>query len=237
MALRLAGIAALLPFFATHRALLAQSLAPFGPMRFTRRLRRDLPDGQAIDVVRSFHIRFTRTDAGFLVEGDQIGAQVDAPPALAPLARIEQDRIETTLFPMYLDASGLIVAGPTGQIPADMGEAFGEALGMIAQSGLSSRAQVSAREFVLGLQLVANRIASLAPPQLFTGLREAWTDERDLPLPDGQRGTVSVRFTHTAHPASGLLDHAERRVITRIGGAERHTLEEWSLSPMESAGR
>lgn len=206
-------------------------------MDFTRRLRRELPGGAAIDVLRSFRIRFSRMTGGFRVDGEQLGAHVDAPTSLASLARLEQERVETGLFPMLLDASGIIVAGPSGRIPSDMSEAVTEALGMIAQSRLSSAGQASAREFVLGLQLVASHITSLVPPQLFIGLQQAYADTRDLPLPDGQRGSVSVQFTHSPDPISGLLDHAERVVITRVGGAERRTLEEWRMAPLAAPGR
>ena len=210
---------------------------PAGPMLFRRVLVRELPDGKAIEVSRSFRVRFLREGDGFRVEGTQVASQVSAPEQLQALARMEEERVESGLFPMLLDAHGIVIAGPQGSVPVDISGAVREALAQIADSGGSGLRQASGREFVLGLQFVATRITSLVPPNLFAGLEEIWFDEHELPLPDGGRGTVSVRFEDRVNPASGLLDRATREVVTRVGGSSRRSIEEWTLAKYPEGGR
>lgn len=242
-AMGLFALVACTPALATR--LLAQEHAvpqgtfhpPADPMLFRRTLVRELPGGKAIEVARSFRIRFLRDGDGFLVDGTQVSSRVDAPEQLQALARMEEERVESGLFPMRLDTRGIVIEGPHGTMPSDISAAVQAALAQIADSGGGALRQASGREFVLGLQYVASQITSLVPPNLFVGLEQTYFDEHDLPLPDGGRGTVSVRFEDRVNPASGLLDRAVREVITQVGTSRRRSIEEWSLSPYPEAGR
>jgi hypothetical protein len=43
---------------------------------------------------------------------------------------------------------------------------------------------------------------------------------------------VTVRFTATIDPATGLRQHAAREVLTDLAGDRRRTSETWSLAPL-----
>jgi hypothetical protein len=102
--LRAVMAATLLPVFAgsvsASAVAQARSIAPPSvPMLLTRRLMRELTGGYSI-----FRIRFGAVNGGFRVDGSQVASSVKAPPNLAEFARLEQQRVETGLFPLELDA-------------------------------------------------------------------------------------------------------------------------------------
>jgi hypothetical protein len=205
---------------------------PRGPMQFTRRLRRDLGDGAAIEVVRTFDIRFVAMAGGFRVEGSQTSARVSAPAKLAAFAHLEEQRQETSLFPMLLDGAGRIIAGPQGAVPADFGPVVDEAFAWLARNRVAAPTQAAAREFTIGLATVAARISSVLPPDLFTGATTPVERAQDLTMPDGKPGRVTVACVGQAIPAGGLLKFAERVVVTDAGGSSRRSVEQWSLEPL-----
>ena len=83
--------------------------APGEPMRLTRVLERELGDGAKVTVTRTWRVRFVAHAAGYTVEGEQIAAEVDAPPRLAVLAEVERKNPHAGPFPIALDQAGLIV--------------------------------------------------------------------------------------------------------------------------------
>ncbi|MEZ5689817.1 MAG: hypothetical protein R3E21_13695 [Caenibius sp.] len=211
---------------------------PAQPMIFTRRLRRDLGPGQSIEAVRSFEVRFSPNAQGFRLDGHEVAVNVTAPPALAKLAEIERNRVETRVFPLQLDSTGRIIAGPGGQTPSpSLSVAVDQALEQIATSRMGQADQINAQEFMLGLQLVASSLTSNLPGSLFRGIAEQERVERQLPLPDGSFGELAVRITASAAPDTRMFQHGERTVITRIGSSERKWVEEWSLTPRTPSGR
>lgn len=233
---------AILPILAGQCAAIAQPTSGFNPpdrpLLFTRRLTRELGAGAAIDVFRSFEIRFIRSAAGFRVEGREIGCDVSAPPALAALAEMERKRQENGLFPMQLDSRGLILKGPQGRGPsAPIGKAVNEALAQIAESHISSGDQANAREFVFGLQMLGARITGNMPRQLFVGMTLTQHEERELPMPDGNFGTLTVTMHATTSPDFGLIDRGERVVVTQFGESRRRWVEKWALAPLPIIGR
>ena len=237
-ALGLAAMFAILPaaLSASGSAALAQATPgfspPSGPMRFTRRLRRELGDGAAIVVTRQFSLRFVAVPGGWRVDGEQISAMVDAPPVLGALARLEEQRSETTLFPLMLDSSGRILSGPPGYQPQDMVQAVDEAFAWLARNRLAGATQAAAREFTVGLATVGARLTSQIPPDLFTGSLVRLERSHDLTMPDGQPGKVSVSYGGAPQQRGGLLQRAECIVVTQAGGTVRRSLEEWVLEPM-----
>lgn len=187
-------------------------------MIFTRRLRRELGDGAAIEVVRTFEIRFLPVPGGYRVEGAQTSAKVSAPAKLAAFVQLEEQRQETSTFPLLLDAAGRIVGAPPGGQPADMGQAVNETFAWVARNRLPVSTQAAAREFVIGLATVAARISSLLPQDLFTGPAAPIERVQELTMPDGRPGTISVSYAGRVGPTGGLFQHAERVVTTDAGG-------------------
>jgi hypothetical protein len=198
-------------------------------MLFLRRLTRELPGGYAIVVERGFTVRFAALADGFRIDGEQVSSSVEAPPNLAAYAAIEQKRIERGIFPIELDASGLIrsVPGPTAPTGATQGVEL--ALAQIKTMPLPEGDRDEARAFLLGLEQAAGRISSAPPPDLFTPPATAEQATREVMLPGGLAGSIASRFSGTVSPATGLLDQAERVVTTETAGSTRRTLEHWSL--------
>lgn len=215
----------------------AQGLAAFRPparpMIFTRRLRRELKDGAAIEVIRSFRVQFLADPGGgYRVEGEQTLASVSAPPTLAPLARLEEQRVETALFPLRLDARGRIVALPDGRQPADLGTAMAEAFAWAARQPLSADTRVAAQEFAIGLHTVGARMISILPPDIFTGSAAPLERRERLTMPDGGEGLVHVSFNAEGAGGQGLLTRASRIVVTEAAGSRRRSVEEWTLEAL-----
>jgi hypothetical protein len=227
----LGATAALLPFGATVRA--APPFAPpAGAMRFSRSLRRELADGAAVVATRVFAVQFVAEAAGWRLEGEESEPpQVTGPPSFEPFAKLERGRRETGMFPMTLDAAGKIVARPAPEVPQGLDEAVTEALHRIAASGRGEDEQAAMRTFVLGLQQAAATLVSLPPDDLFHPLSTPLSESRDVQLPDGRVGSVSLSFTATIDPATGLMREAERAVLTRLADSERRTIERWTLAP------
>ena len=228
----LAALAMLPALASTHEVFAAGRTRfdpPVEPMVFTRRLVRELGGGAAIDVLRDFAVRFVPQSSGYRVEGEQTSAHVDAPASLAAFAEIEQRRQETGLFPLQLDRDGTIVAGPGGAAPADMSEAVDAAFAWIARHRLSAADKTAARDFVMGLQTIASGLTSALPPDLFTGAPIPLERAQELTLPDGSPGHVLVSYGGVPNPATGLLQRAQRIVVTEAAGTVSRTIEEWTL--------
>ncbi len=157
---------------------------------------------------------------------------MSAPAKLAAFTRLEEQRQETSLFPMVLDPAGRIVSGPQGQAPADFAPVVDEAFAWLARNRLPATTQAAAREFTIGLATVAARISAMLPPDLFTGATTPVERAQDLTMPDGKPGRVTVSCAGRSIPAGGLLQYAERVVITDAGGSSRRSVEQWSLEPL-----
>ena len=124
-ALLLGAMSVALPATARSSAATTGAFAPpeGEPMLLTRTLRRELSDGKAIVATRRYRVSFARSDSGWTVDGLLIASEIEAPPSLAALASIEQQRPDDALFPIRLDAGGVILpranpASPDGAIVA-----------------------------------------------------------------------------------------------------------------------
>lgn len=231
------GLFAMLPSLMAGGEALAQAspsafIPPAGPALFTRRLVRELPGGAAITVTRLFKLRFLRNAAGYAVEGTQLSAQVSAPPILANLARVEEQRQETGLFPLQLDESGRIIAGPGGAAVGDFLNAVDEAFAWLARQPITRQDRAQAQEFVIGLQTIAARITTAMPVDLFTGQALPLDRSQPLTMPDGKPGMVKVAYSSSAPKGATVLSSAERIVTTDAGGAQLRSIEQWTLEPM-----
>lgn len=237
--LLLAGAAALVPTaLLTNPAAAApgdlqRRFAPPGePQVLTRTLVRTLRDGKQIVVRRSYAVRFVARGDGYIVEGRQISATVDAPAKLASLADIERNQVDEGMFPMQLNAAGQIAAMPPP--PAQPGPAHHAAVAqshrMIDQSSLPSQAKPEAHRQV---NLIAANGANGNewPADLFSPAAHDRTDRQRFALPDGSEGDVEVAIrVETAGPGE-LPTRMERTVTTVIGTDSRVSQEIWTLGP------
>ena len=235
--LRLAGLAVTLPLMPIVSAA-AQPVGgfvpPAGPMLYTRRLERELADGARLTVSRSFAVRFVPEAAGFRVDGEQVDVEVDAPEPLAEFARLERERVETALFPLQLDPAGTI----RGASPAAPGEqldkAVHEALARIERSAHAPAEREALRAFVETVHRSAGELVTELPRDLFAPAASPREDRRELVLPGGETGQVRMTFAGVRDPATGAMREARREIVTEVAGDVRHTVESWSLTPLES---
>lgn len=201
---------------------------PVGSYRLTRSLTRTLSDGATIVVIRSWAIRIGRAPDGFTVEGHQLSAEVNAPPVLAALAAIERSRDASELFPITLDAHGMILhtgdvsAGPLLARSIDTAKAlFGS---LPARAG-----REDARSFAANLVRISAAAVSEVPRDLFFPQPGTQTVRRTIALPDGSEGAIIVTASASVAGPGGLLAASERRVVTVLEGSERMASERWEL--------
>ncbi len=236
-AVLLAGAAALLPVsMAAAVAEVATDVQlnrfapPTAPLVLTRTLYRTLGDGKMLIVTRRYAIRFTADGDGFRLDGEQIGAEVEAPAALAGLADIERKRIDKGLFPALLDQSGMIRQGDIAATdPAMRQQVVTQANAVIAGADLAAPAKRDGVALVGQLAATPNNTAW--PVFLFNpGLRER-IETRRVPLADGSEGQVEVRIRADGLFSGGLPHRVERIVTTRLAGTEKVSREVWTIAP------
>jgi hypothetical protein len=227
-----AGAALLLPLGTAAHAQSKGFAPPTRPLRYTRSLRRELIDGAAIEAKRFFTVRFVPHAGGYRVEGEESAPpQVSGPAMLDAFLRLERERRGTSLFPLALDRAGRIVGEPSHAGSPQLEHAIEEALQRIAASDLEANSQAAARTFLIGLHQAAASLVATPPSDLFRPLSAPHDERRDVALSGGGSGTVSVAFTASTDPATGLMREAERLVLTRLGQSARRTVERWTLEP------
>ncbi|WP_209349044.1 hypothetical protein [Pontixanthobacter sp. CEM42] len=212
----------------------AQKFAPpTGPMRFSRRLVRNLTDGKQIIVERTWKVLFAPAGQGFMLDGEQISVEVSAPPGLEALADLERRKREIGLFPLMLTSDGVIM-GNSGSVAQKsvIDRAIELASQEVAARASSEADRKASREFLRALQSSAEKATSRLPRDLFQPQQMSAVDERTLPLPDGTKGTVLIEFSAEISAQTGLMQKASRMVTTRIGDSERTSAEKWSLGPI-----
>lgn len=216
------------------RAALADPLPlPAGPMRLERRLARTLGERAAMTVTRSWDVRFTAQGRGIMIAGTQIAASVDAPPNLAELARIEQQRDASAMFPVLLSDAGQIMTPPDAPAEnANVAAAARVAEALIAQQPGPEEERARSLYYLALLHRAGAGVFDRLPGDLFypTGIPIERTET--ITLPDGMRGSFSLVYTARPQPGAPWLDQAQRRVTTRVGGLERSSSEDWTLSAM-----
>lgn len=212
------------------RAMAGAALAlPEEPMRLARVLVRDLGNGAAITVRREWEVRFARQARGIVIAGSQTSASVDAPPNLAELARIEQQRDTAAMFPIMLSEAGLVAA--SGSAPADLGAALRAAEKMIATRPQSEARRDNLRRYLAEVHRAGSGQFDTLPPDLFAPAGPPQRRVETVSLPGGLNGTFELLWEATAAPASGWLSSGERQIITRIEELERRSREVWTLGP------
>jgi hypothetical protein len=232
-AILLAGVAAMLP-----AAVLSEPVAnaeaqqnfsaPDQPVILTRTLRRAMPDGKELVTRRSYSVRFTRENGGYLVEGELVSSEVDAPPALRAIAELERNRPEKNLFPIRLDSLGRML--PSAPRAAAPGSAQGQSLvrSGLESSRLSAEEKAQAAAFVQTLLDQGGAMTSW-PADLFNPKPGSRKETRQIAIPGGGSGQVTV--STNAHLAENgrLLDRVDRVVVTELGETRRTVSESWTL--------
>lgn len=223
-----AGSAVLAPSAVAH-----DSAAEFAPPRtdmlLTRTLRRALPDGEEVVARRSYAVRFVSDGQGFRIDGRLIDVAVETPPSLQALAEIERKRPDTGMFPIRLDAAGMIIGGEPPAAGEASEKAAAIAAGQIGASGLVAIDMLQAQAFIS--QMRKRRAASLWPADLFHPLAIRRSETKTVALPDGQSGQVVIETVAQTAGSSGLLASFERTVTTDLQGDKRVTRELWTLAP------
>lgn len=203
---------------------------PAGAMTFRRSVIRQLAGGARISVVRDFSIRFVRFADGFHVEGHQTGVDVRAPENLAAFARLERERVETATFPITLDPFGQIVSEDPSTARADqIGQAFNEAMERLGRQRLEQAERSELGQFVAALHQAGGMLTVTMPTDLFSPVETERAENRTLPLPGGDFGTVTSRFDAETDWQTGLMRRALREVLTEVAGDRRQTFEHWQL--------
>jgi len=221
---------ALLPLLATRAGPvlatggeLAAIIPPTAPMIYRRMILRELPGGVAVKATRDFAVRFAAADNGFLLSGSQVRAEVQAPAALAAVARLEEQRVESGVFPLSLDRHGRIVDGRIRQPDAAVAQAMVALREHLVQSGPEGR------ELSATLPADGHLLTATLPTDLFAP-HDGVVEQREvIALPWGASGEVQTRFTATRDPATRLMRLAMREVLTTLDGQQRRTLEQWEL--------
>lgn len=229
-AILLAGAAAILPATMLSAAAAPVPSAQFSPpqshLRLTRTLRSPLADGREIVSRRTYEVVIVADGDGYRVDGTLVDVAVEAPPQLAPIAEIERRRPDTGLFPLRLDAEGLLVPARRPFDRSALREAAGVATEVLNRELPGGAPAGVVNGFVAALESGAGE--SRWPEDLFRPTMGRRVERRKVALPDGGSGEVEVEIVAT----SGEQDYArmERKVTTALGPSKRVTREEWVLA-------
>ncbi|MEO0462548.1 MAG: hypothetical protein AAF127_05420 [Pseudomonadota bacterium] len=214
-------------------ALAAQHVAiPPAPMRLRRKLVRSLAKGRTLSVARAWKVTFAAQGSGIAITGEQLSANVEAPEALAALARIEQERSTASMFPILLDANGTIMAIGSSTSEATLADAVREAEEIIAARNLDEATQAEQRRFINDVTNSGAMILDRMPGDLFYPSVKPVRQIREVVLPDGAKGEFELNWTAARQEAQPWLARARREVITRIGDSEQRSSEEWQLAAL-----
>ena len=200
---------------------------PNGPVRLRRELVRGLGDGAAIVVTRDWECRFILTASGARVEATQVAVDVEAPAPLAALAEIERKREVTGLFPLEIDKHGVIV--DWSEASGDIAQAIRQAAIAMDHKAAEQDAGADAKRYLAEIGKTAAALVSQVPRDLFFPQTGELYEQRDLPLAGGVKGSYEVTMLASTKPGGALLDHSERRIVTRVGDSSRVSRESWTI--------
>ncbi|MEL7187947.1 MAG: hypothetical protein AAGK17_00225 [Pseudomonadota bacterium] len=210
---------------------------PGQPMRLSRVLTRDLKGPATLRVARDWQVEFANQDQGIAMVGLQLSARVDAPQEIAQLAGMEEKRDTNGLFPILLSDEGIIIAAGTSMREVDLAKALQQADMMIANMPIQKVEKARHRLFLSQLQRSGSSAMDHIPPDLFFPKGMPIRSVEDISLPGNVKGHFEVRYDAYSRAGQPWLHRAIREVVTRIGGDERRSIEEWSLEPLVGTGR
>ena len=206
---------------------------PDMPLRLERRLERGLGDDAIIMVRRSWALQCERQGRGLMVAGEQLAAEVSAPPHLAALARIEQQRDTSAMFPLMLDADGMILSPSTAPGASDaVADALRAAEAMIARQPVPADERERYRLYLAQVHQAGATLLDTLPPDLLFPIGVPEDRNETVALPDGLTGQFALHYTAEPQADAPWLKRAERRVMTEVSGFTRSASEIWTLSPL-----
>lgn len=198
------------------------------PYLLSRTVTHVMPDGRKIAVTRTYRVRISPLEQGWLIEGHTVRVDVDAPARLAALAELERKRDDSGTFPMRLTPDGLLAPSDAVR-PTDSATAAAAGEAVVARIRESDGDSERNRAAVATTRtlVAAGQNARIAwPVDLFRPTAAQRVETREI-----EGGTVIVALNARIDPESGLMRHFERRVTTRIGASERMVTEHWELQP------
>lgn len=201
-------------------------------MRLSRILTRDLRGSASLRVFREWQIAFADQGRGIAITGRQVSARVEAPPPLGQLAKIEESRDTSAMFPVLLSDSGMIVAAGASTREEDLNFAVRKAQAMIASAPMPENEKARHQLYLAQLQRSGASLLDQMPPDLF------FPDERDvksiqeISLPGDLIGEFELTYNAFTKPGAAWLLRAMREVVTRIGSDERRSIEEWTMEAL-----
>ncbi|MDP5103275.1 MAG: hypothetical protein NWP98_05060, partial [Erythrobacter sp.] len=206
---------------------------PEAALRLERVLERGIGDAAAITVRRSWMVRYQRLGRGIVINGEQIGAEVTAPPHLATLAQIEQQRDTSAMFPLMLAEDGTILSSDLTP-PSDVAvtDALQAAEAMIAGQSLPADERERYRLYLAQVHQAGATALDTLPADLLFPTGKPVDMSRSVALPGGLNGQFTLHYSAEPQADAPWLKHAEREVITTVAGLTRRALEVWTLSPV-----
>ena len=232
-AILLAGIAALGPAAAVQAAPAAPAAVVFkppeGPVLVSRTVVRSLVDGKEVRATRRYLIWFRPEESGWRLEGELRDVTVEVPPSLEQFAGLERNRAEPDFFPIRLDAAGRLL--PRSDPPVgDGSRAKAVALGemMIAGALMSPSARNQANTMLTQVVMAGNG-GTAWPIDVFSPARAESVESREIALPDGSRGSITVTIRGEGLTPGALPARVERTVLTDLGGTRRTSREIWTF--------
>lgn len=207
-----------------------QFAPPPGAARLTRTLVRGLSGGAAIRVRRNWNVRFERSASGFLLSGEQVSVEVDAPPALAALADIERERIAHGFLPMEIAPNGMITSRSAIPSQDTVAQAVAVAARMFENGGMSAQDRAAANRFLTHIHQSATQSLSALPADLFMPVSTRHEAREQILGAGGMAGEVGAVFTARMAENGHHMAWAKRVVTTRIGTEERISSDLWELA-------
>lgn len=202
---------------------------PRHPLVYSRTLMRELPRGEHFAVTRRFSVRFMPTASGFVVEGEQLSAAVDAPDELTRFAEFEEARVEAGIFPLMLDSAGHIVSGASGRHSEEVEQALKAVAERLRTSRYDPQDLASIEALVESVHRAGASLTTQLPHDLFAPSEAERQRREEVALPWGETGLVTSIFAAERDPATGLMRRARREVITELPNSRRSTMEQWRL--------
>lgn len=205
--------------------------APTKPMKLSRQIHRSLADGNELVVTRHYRITFKPDAKGFLVEGQWLATDVDAPPRLAGLAALERSRAATTTFPIHLDKVGTIIPNDDNDSPQFSENEANAARQLVDGAALKPNAQQQATKFIEQLTRQMGIAITQWPSSLFRPSDINSEFQRELPQGQDDRGRAIISLSAQSSEPCGVMQQMERKVKTMIDGQIRETREIWTMEP------
>lgn len=203
---------------------------PDQPMILSRTLRRPLPGGAEVLTQRTYQIHFSRSSTGYSIDGKLLKADIEVPPRFEALAQLERNRPDTGLFPMAIDHRGRLLPAKPRE-PEETLLAASRLARNLIPARLSPQETHVAQTFIGTIS--ASPIQTAWPEDLFSPEPGKRSLIQTVATPDDKTGQVTVDIEASADSDTSLLIQLMRRVTTDLDGAQRVTIETWSLTPLE----